>query len=145
MGREIAGTQRTRLGCMCVHPSPVRFGNYPFRSPSLHIWRLEVFPSATRVGLSPLVFVGWVKRIILTSLLIAVYRPNFLSLIMPKFAERYPAVLIPADSKKASHGLWRPEHQTTPLPSVAFHCFDFFAVGFNRFVSRRFQMRWVTE
>ena len=61
---------------------------------------------------------------------------------MPKYAERNPTILKPADSKKVSHGLWRTEHQTIPLPSVAFYCPDCCAVELNRFVSRTFQLRW---
>ncbi len=35
--------------------------------------------------------------------------------------ERNPTLLKPPDNKKASHGLGRTEHQTTPLPFAAFY------------------------
>lgn len=57
--------------------------------------------------------------------------------------ERNPTLLRPPDNKKALHGLGRSGHQITPLPCVAFYCFDGCAVGINRFVARKFQMRWV--
>ena len=57
--------------------------------------------------------------------------------------ERNPTLLRLAANKKSSHGLWRTEHQTSPLPSVDFYCVESCAVRINRFDARTFQMRWV--
>ena len=61
-----------------------------------------------------------------------------------KLPERNPTLLKPLDNRNPPHGLGRWERRITPLPSVSFYCFDCCAVGFNRFVYRPFQTRWVT-